>query len=811
MRLRSFALLLAAGCVLAAVRPAAAADATDAGQSDEQLLHSAGLPTDGPGLLDFFHKRTAASADRDKVAALVRQLGDKSPEGRDRATAELVALGPVAVPPLRQAARDPDEAEAAERARRCLQFIEGERGAEVPAAAARLLAVRRPPGAAEALLAYLPFSDNDTVLDEVRTALTALAGPGGKPDPALVKALDDPLALRRATAAEALSKVPDEQVRQSLRKLILDNKNSAVIRMRVALALAQTGKDPKAVSTVISLLADVPLAEARPAEDYLLGLAADQSPRVALGGDEASRQRCRDAWAEWWLGTEGTKLVDEFTRRTLTDEVRDKATDLIKQLGDDNFDVREKAMTELQGMGAAIGSILRQHQSDPDLEVSARVRKILAAVETRSTPLSPVVPRLVALRKPPGAAEAMLAFLPFAEDENVLDEITAALAAVAVHDGKVEPALVKAVDDRLPLRRGVAGVALWQAGVAQQRPAVRKLLQDPDGDVRLRVALALAEDREKDAVPVLIAILGDLPPEQALRAEDFLRRVAGEHAPAVALGTDEASRHKCRDAWTAWWRDNAATADLGLAGAHQRFLGYTTIIFVNPSKIVELGPDNKQRWEIVGLNYAYDAQVLPGDRVLIAEYSSARVTERTTKNEIIWEKRLGNPISCQRLANGNTFIATRSQFLEVDKTGKDVSTVNRAQMDINAAMKMRDGSIVCVTQAGTCLRLDATGKELKSFPVGQVILGGIDVTPQGHVLVAQYNNSRVAEFDMDGKEVWQAQVQLPTSVFRLPSGNTLVASQNTAQVVELDRAGKVVWEYKNQQFPGQQPWKARRH
>jgi HEAT repeat protein len=811
MRLRSFALLLTAGCLLAVARPVAAADDMDASQSDEQLLRTAGLTTDGPGLLDFFHKRSADSADRDKLAALVRQLGDKSPEVREKATAELVALGPAAVPLLRQAAKDPDEAEAAERARRCLHFIEGDRGADVPMAAARLLALRRPDGAAAALLAYLPFADNDSVLGEVRTALTALAAPGGKPDPALVKALDDPLSLRRATAAEALSRVSDEQVRQALRKLILDNKNRAVVRMRVALALAQTGKDPKAVSTVISLLADVPLPEARLAEDYLLGLAADQSPRVPLGNDEASRQRCRDAWAEWWLGTEGSKLVEEFTRRTLTDEVRDKATGLIKQLGDDTFDVREKAMTELQAMGGAIGSILRQHLNDPDLEVSARVRKVLAAVETKSTPLSPVVPRLVALRKPPGAAEAMLAFLPFGEDENILLEIQSALAAIAVRDGKVEPALVKALDDKLPLRRAVAGAALWQGGVADQRPAVRKLLQDADPSVRLRVALALAEDREKEAVPVLIAVLGDLPPEQALPAEEFLRRVAGEHAPQVALGTDAPARQKCRDTWAAWWRDNAATVDLGLAGAQPRFLGYTTIIFVNPGKLVELGPDNKVRWEINGLNYAYDAQVLPGDRVLIAEYSAARVTERTVKNEILWEKRIGGPISCQRLPNGNTFIATRNQFVEVDKSGKDVSTLNRPQGDVNAAMKMRDGTIVCVTQIGTCLRLDATGKELKSFPVGQVMVGGIDVTPSGHVLVAQYNNQKVVEFDMDGKSVWEAQVTLPTSVFRLPNGNTLVASQNTAQVVELDRTGKQVWEYRNQQFPGQQPWKARRH
>jgi len=77
-------------------------------------------------------------------------------------------------------------------------------------------------------------------------------------------------------------------------------------------------------------------------------------------------------------------------------------------------------------------------------------------------PLSPVAPRLVALRQPPGAAEALLAFLPSAEDEAIVGEVQATLAAVAMHDGKPEPALVQALDDKQPLRRAVAAAALWQ-------------------------------------------------------------------------------------------------------------------------------------------------------------------------------------------------------------------------------------------------------------------------------------------------------------------------------------------------------------
>ena len=52
--------------------------------------------------------------------------------------------------------------------------------------------------------------------------------------------------------------------------------------------------------------------------------------------------------------------------------------------------------------------------------------------------------RLVAIRKPTGAAEVLLAYLPCAPDEAVVNEVRAALAAVAMRDGKPEVVLLQA-------------------------------------------------------------------------------------------------------------------------------------------------------------------------------------------------------------------------------------------------------------------------------------------------------------------------------------------------------------------------------
>ena len=94
--------------------------------------------------------------------------------------------------------------ELARRAAHCLRWLEGSASVSLPVAAARVLGQRKPAGAAAALLAYLPFADSPEVLQAVTAALAAVAVPNGKPDPALLRGLADPMAVRRAAAGVAL-------------------------------------------------------------------------------------------------------------------------------------------------------------------------------------------------------------------------------------------------------------------------------------------------------------------------------------------------------------------------------------------------------------------------------------------------------------------------------------------------------------------------------------------------------------------------------------------------------------------------------
>jgi HEAT repeat protein len=794
---RFLALLLFLTLTLAAAiaRPA---EEPDASVADEMILKDVGLSIDSPGLLAFFRIRTRGDTPPERIAELIKALHSADAAARGKAVAELVAIGPPAIPLLRQTVKDPDAMEAARAAQRCLHAL-SDNSAAITAAAVRLLAQRRPAGTVEALLNFLPNAEDDTVMEEVKTALANLAYHDGKTEPALLKALEDPHSLRRAAAIDALCQNGAAEPREALRKLLQDP--APVVRLRAALALA-AARDATAVSTLITLLTELPPSLAVQAEEYLVGLAGEQAPKAVLGSDDKARQRCRDAWATWWQGTEGAWALEEVRKRTLAEDKREKGQALIQKLGDDSFEVRQKAETDLKALGAAMIPLLRQALNHADVEVRQRAQACLRDIEKDKTaPLPLAAPRVLALRKPAGAAEALLNYLPFAEDETIQAELQTALNAVAYPDGKPDPALIKALDDHVPARRGAAAEALCEGPLGDLQPTLRRLLHDPDATVRMKAALGLAGARDKEAIPVLIALVGELPYTQSAPVEEYLHRLAAGKPPASLPEGDDAAAKKRRDAWAAWWQANAdhiALVDRNPPATAQRFLGYTMLVSNQNGTVSELGRDGKPRWTITGLSNPMDAQLLSNDRVLITEGGARRITERNLKGDILWQKQLGNsfPYNAQRLPNGNTFIACQNQLLEVDRAGKEVLTLQRPNHDVLTARKLKGGEIVIISNNARVSRLDATGKELKSFNLpGGGVAQTNEVLPNGNVLIAVQWMNKVMEIDPDGKVVWETTAMQPMAPFRLPNGHTLIPLQQwPAKVIEVDKTGKQVAE-----------------
>jgi HEAT repeat protein len=313
---------------------------------DVKLLQNAGVATDGPGLVEFFRKQTLSDEQRRAIAKLITQLGDDNFPVRERATQELKALGPVAVPALQQALNHAD-VEVAARAKRCLSALKNIPAADLLVAAVRVLAARKPVDGVETLLAYLPENAHPEVEEEIVNALMTLGVRDGEMDPALVRSLKDPRPVCRAIGAEVLGSTRNASHREAVRKLLTDPDRA--VRLHVAMSLrgrlkrGQTpcawyqfcpfstaesmqgqgvrplfrrplsyARDKAAVPVLIDLVAELPRDQARPAEDLLRRLASARAPRIRSGDRAAERKQYRDAWNAWWKEHGGSVNPDRL-------------------------------------------------------------------------------------------------------------------------------------------------------------------------------------------------------------------------------------------------------------------------------------------------------------------------------------------------------------------------------------------------------------------------------------------------------------------------------------------------------------------
>jgi HEAT repeat protein len=548
---------------------------------------------------------------------------------------------------------------------------------------------------------------------------------------------------------------------------------------------------------------------------WLLGVATLLSTASFASSEDAEQAADEKMLREAGVATDGPGLLAFFKARTLNEADRERLTKAVRHLGDDDFNVREKATAELKAAGRAALPLLRPALRDADPEVVFRARRCLEGIEhAPELSLQACAARLLAIRRPAQTAEALLAYLPIVDDEYVRDAILRTLAAIGIVMGKPEPIILAAAKDAQPARRVAAAYVLARAG-SEQRETLSQLLTDPDARVRFQAAAESVRARNKAGVPPLVALLSEGPRETAWQAEDLLCRIASDRTPSASLGAgDEESRKKCRAAWEAWWQDQGPKVDLSRLDIEETALGLTVICDCDVQgqfrigSVWECGSDGKARWQINQVKNPADVQLLPGGRLLVAECQGFLITERDRQGKVLWSQTVDNyPVSCQRLANGNTFIATYSELGEVTRDGKWVYSYKKPA-SIYCAQKLRNGNILYAHSGGAIVELDQTGKEVRTVAIkGLSAWASVELLPNGRYLVAQYSQNRIVEVDAVGKEYWECNVQTPAWCTRLPNGNTLVASTEGRCVVEIDRSGNEVWKQASQG----RPFRVRRH
>jgi acetyl esterase/lipase len=209
-----------------------------------------------------------------------------------------------------------------------------------------------------------------------------------------------------------------------------------------------------------------------------------------------------------------------------------------------------------------------------------------------------------------------------------------------------------------------------------------------------------------------------------------------------------------------------------------------------------------------------DVQALPGGHVLFTLDPAHKVVEMDRNRRVVWSygaaEGLDVPTAAQRLSNGNTLIgdAKLGKVIEVDRGGRIVWSYESTDI---ANMRMRNCRR---TEAGTTLiAIEGAGKIIEVNSAGQIIWsyevdGGAKRLPyqaqrlaSGNTLISLAEPGELLEVDKAGKVVrsiagnkMDIRLGHVTGVQILPNGGLLLADYTGRRLLEVDSSGRVVHE-----------------
>ena len=531
-----------------------------------------------------------------------------------------------------------------------------------------------------------------------------------------------------------------------------------------------------------------------------VGIAFGGAGNLLVANGDPSLRQDEETLRGAGIATDGPSLLNYFRRRTPSADEQNTLKQRTVQLGSSAYPVRAKATADLINFGRPALPYLRETAKTADAEISRRAQYCIGIIE-QNTRLGLVLPavRVLAERRPPGTLETLLAYLPFAEEAWIDEEIRVHLKRLAFHDGKATALFVQALSDPSAKRRAAAAWIVGHSNDAGQRKKVVERLSDESAEVRFGAASALLITREPAAVPAIIGLLTADSLEIAWRAEDLLGRLAANNAPAVWLNTaSDNNGQKVQAAWQAWWKANQTKIDWQSLRFDDQALGLTLVAENQRSdgtgRLYETSLAGDIRWQ-VKIQNPIDVQWLPGNRMLVADSRASQIYEMDTRGVIGWKHTGITPTSVQRLPNGNTVVSTYQKIIELTRDGKAVFSYT-TQGHTYHARKLRDNHYVWIDACGEIGEIDETGILLAKTKVGAGLAwGSIERLRNGRYLVALGGIGKVQEIDMTGKVFWEKKVSNPNRAIRLNNGHTLVASHGDSCVYEFDANGNERWKH----------------
>lgn len=209
---------------------------------------------------------------------------------------------------------------------------------------------------------------------------------------------------------------------------------------------------------------------------------------------------------------------------------------------------------------------------------------------------------------------------------------------------------------------------------------------------------------------------------------------------------------------------------------------------------------------------ATDATVLPNGHILYIEDPKGVVTEVDDAQNVVWQYQAekASLVSVQRLASGNTLLVddAATRIYEVSPAGKVVWSIEKPEykgLAMRRARRTAAGTtLVAVQVAGLLLELDAQGNVVRKHEFPKRLPAYAQPLADGGMLLGLAGPGEVRRVDSQGNVTATfagmnnaARMAWTSGFTPTPEGGLIVSDYQGARIVEFDAKGNIVHQLKN--------------
>lgn len=500
-----------------------------------------------------------------------------------------------------------------------------------------------------------------------------------------------------------------------------------------------------------------------------------------------------DDWANLALtsagfptGLEGAIAFLESLKPNST--TREVTAELIQQLGNESYAVRQGSMAQLATIREVDLAALQLALRSENAEIRWRIRRLLEKRQLAAASLLSASIAILERHSDPNRRELAWNGAVLASDRACLANLSRFVASAYKddlesirHRAKSTETLVRVVAiESLRLIVKAEEAAEW----------VRPMIQDPNPLISLGVCRILADAGDRDCLRPLASLSGSKEPEIASAANWLLESLSGEFPDGKV--SDARDPQEIARFWQTWCDTTGQTATLHFPvgrnfTARGNLQGGMLYATGSIGKITLTNRAGDRIWEYD--MPAWSAEKLRNGNILIASYDREEVREVTLDNRPIWRwSEPGyRPIRAKPLPNGNVLVADfeNGRAVELGASGQRIWEVDVGDENCFDVERLENGNTLIATPT-SLVEIRHNKEKVKTIPVAGRI-NSVQILPSGNFLVANHGLNAIMEINRNGEQLWKYPEVGASEAFQTEDGHYLITTDRRCIELSADR------------------------